>query len=73
MEEKVKKILVEVLGVSEDQIVPDATIENDLGADSIDVMEVALAIEEELDIKISNEDIKNIKTVDDLIKNLKKG
>ena len=54
--EKLKKIIVEVLNVDENEITMDTTFIDDLGADSLDVFQIIMGIEEEFDIEISNED-----------------
>jgi acyl carrier protein len=71
MEEKVKKIIAEQLGVKEDQIVPEASFINDLGADSLDTVELVMALEEEFDIEIPDEDAEKIKTVGDAVNYIK--
>ena len=67
VEEKVKKIIVEQLDVSEDDVVPAAAFVDDLGADSLDQVELIMAIEEEFDISIPDEDAEKIATVQDAI------
>ena len=54
--EKIQKILVEQLGVSHEDVTEDASFVEDLGADSLDVVELVMALEEEFDLKISDED-----------------
>lgn len=67
MFEKVKAIIVDQLSISdEDMITPDTTLE-DLGADSLDLVEVIMAIEDEFDVQIKDEDLENLKSVSDLI------
>ncbi|PWM38684.1 MAG: acyl carrier protein [Clostridiales bacterium] len=67
MFEKVKAIIMEQLGISdEDMITMDTTLE-DLGADSLDMVEVIMAIEDEFDVQIKDEDLENLKSVSDLI------
>ncbi|MGH7261271.1 MAG: acyl carrier protein [Nitrospiraceae bacterium] len=63
VEEKVKKIIAENLGVEEDEIVPDAKFVDDLGADSLDTVELVMAFEEAFDIEIPDEDAEKILTV----------
>ncbi|HHT74383.1 MAG TPA: acyl carrier protein [Firmicutes bacterium] len=65
--EKVQKILVEQLGVSHEDITEDASFVEDLGADSLDVVELVMALEEEFDLKISDEDAEKIVTVRDAV------
>ena len=66
--EKVKKIVVEQLGVSEDQITPEAKFIEDLGADSLDQVELVMALEEEFGSDIPDEDAEKLTTVGDAIK-----
>jgi len=63
IEERVKKIVVEQLGVSEDQVTPDASFVDDLGADSLDTVELVMALEEEFDAKIPDDEAEKITTV----------
>jgi len=65
--ERVKQIVAEQLGVDEDQITPEASFMDDLGADSLDTVELVMALEEEFDIEISDEDAEKIQTVQDAI------
>lgn len=67
IEEKVKEIIVEQLGVEEADVVVAASFVDDLGADSLDLVEMIMAMEEEFDMSISDEDAENIKTVQDAI------
>jgi acyl carrier protein len=67
IEEKVKQIVAEQLGVDEDQVTGDAAFMDDLGADSLDTVELVMALEEEFDIEISDEDAEKIATVQDAI------
>ncbi len=66
--EKVKKILSEQFDVEEDRINGDTSIINDLGADSLDVVDLLMSIEDEFEVEVPDEEIENIKTVDDLVK-----
>ena len=68
IEEKVKGIIVEQLGVDEDEVTPTASFVEDLGADSLDQVELVMALEEEFKVEISDEDAEKIKTVQDAIK-----
>jgi acyl carrier protein len=61
--QKVKKIVSEQLGVEESQVTPEASFANDLGADSLDTVELVMALEEEFDIEIPDEAAENIATV----------
>ena len=65
--EKVKQIIVEQLGVDESQVDPSASFVDDLGADSLDIVELVMALEEEYEMEISDEDAEKIKTVQDVI------
>jgi acyl carrier protein len=63
IEEKVKNIIVEQLGVSEDQVKPEAKFIEDLGADSLDTVELVMAFEEEFDITVPDEDAEKLTSV----------
>jgi acyl carrier protein len=65
--ERVKQIVAEQLGVDEDQVTTEASFMEDLGADSLDTVELVMALEEEFDIEISDEDAEKIQTVQDAI------
>jgi len=65
--EKVKSIIVEQLGVEEDEVKESAKFIDDLGADSLDTVELVMALEEEFSIEISDEDAEKIMTVQDAI------
>lgn len=69
--EKVKKIIVEVLNVEEDDITPETTFIDDLGADSLDVFQIIMGVEEEFEIEIPNEDAEKIVTVGDAVEQIK--
>ncbi len=69
--EKLKKILVEQLGVEESQIVPEASFVDDLKADSLDLVELIMTLEEEFGVEIPDEDAEKIRTVGDAIEYLK--
>jgi acyl carrier protein len=66
--ERVKKIVIDQLGVDEEQVTPDASITDDLGADSLDRVELVMAIEQEFDIEISDEEAEKIETIQDAVK-----
>ena len=66
--ERVKQIIVEQLGVDESQVDPSASFVDDLGADSLDIVELVMAFEEAFDLDIPDEDAEKIKTVGDAIK-----
>ena len=63
--EKLKAIIVEVLNIDEDIITGDTTFVDDLGADSLDVFQIIMGIEEEYDIELENETVEQIQTVAD--------
>jgi acyl carrier protein len=65
--EKVKKIIVEQLGVDESEVTPEASITEDLGADSLDQVELVMAFETEFNIDIPDEEAEKIKTVGDAV------
>ena len=65
LEEKVKEIIVDQLGVDEKQVVADASFIDDLGADSLDTVELVMALEEEFDIEIPDDEAEKIATVKD--------
>ncbi len=69
--EEVKKIIVDTLGCDEDQVTSEASIMDDLEADSLDLVELHMAFEEALDIKIPDETLMNLKTVGDIVDYLK--
>lgn len=66
-EKKVKEIVAEQLGVDEAQVTNEASFMDDLGADSLDTVELVMALEEEFEIEISDEDAEKIQTVQDAI------
>ena len=68
IEERVKKIIVEQLGVKEEEVKSEASFVDDLGADSLDTVELVMALEEEFDLEISDQEIENINTVGDVVK-----
>ncbi|MCB0339275.1 MAG: acyl carrier protein [Bdellovibrionales bacterium] len=65
--ERIKNIIVEQLGVSLEEVTPNASFIEDLGADSLDIVELVMALEEEYDMEISDEDAEKIQTVQDVI------
>ena len=67
VEDKVKKIIAEKLGVEIEEVVPEASFVDDLGADSLDLVELIMSMEEEFDTDISDEDAEKIQTVQDAI------
>jgi acyl carrier protein len=66
-QEKLKKIISEQLSVDEEEVVPEASFIEDLNADSLDLVELIMTMEEEFNIKISDEDAEKIQTVQDAI------
>ena len=66
-DEKVKQIIVEQLGVDEAEVTTSASFQDDLGADSLDIVELVMAFEEAFDVEIPDEDAEKIKTVKDAI------
>jgi len=65
VEQKVKSIIADQLGVGEDEIKPESSFIEDLGADSLDIVELVMAMEEEFEVEIPDEEAENIKTVAD--------
>lgn len=66
--DKVKDIIVDQLDVDEDKVTLEASITEDLGADSLDVVDLIMSLEEEFDIKIPDDEVENVKTVGDIVK-----
>jgi len=71
VEDKVKKIIAEKLGVDLSEVVPEASFVDDLGADSLDLVELIMSMEEEFDIDISDEDAEKLVTFQDVIDYIK--
>ena len=69
--DKLREIIAEVLNVDADEITMDTTFVDDLGADSLDVFQIIMGIEEEFDIEISNEDAEKIVSVGDAVEQIK--
>jgi acyl carrier protein len=65
--EEVKKVVVEQLGVDESEITPEASFVDDLGADSLDLVELIMSLEEQFDVEIPDDEAEKIKTVKDAI------
>lgn len=66
--EKVKKILCDQLDLDEEQVTEDSEVIDDLGADSLDIVDLVMTLEEEFDTEIPDEDIENLRTVGDIVK-----
>jgi len=66
-EQRVKDIIVEQLGVNEDQVAPDAKLLEDLGADSLDAVELVMAIEEEFGIEVPDEDAEKLTSMGEIL------
>ena len=69
--EKLKQIIAEVLNVDADEITMDTTFVDDLGADSLDIFQIIMGLEEEFDVEIKNEDAEKIVTVADAVDQIK--
>lgn len=72
MQSKIVDIIANQLGVEKDIITPEANVVDDLGADSLDVVELVMALEEAFDLEIPDEDAENIRTVKDIFEYLEK-
>jgi acyl carrier protein len=66
--DEVKEIIVEQIGCDESAVTPEASFIDDLGADSLDIVEIMMALEEKYDVEIPDEDAEKIKTVSDAVK-----
>ncbi len=66
--DKVKEILVDQLDVEDEKVTMEASIIDDLGADSLDLVDLVMSLEEEFDVEIPDEQVENIKTVSDIVK-----
>ena len=71
IEKKIKEIIVEQLNVTEEECVPEAAFIDDLGADSLDIVELIMAMEDNFDLEISDDDLAKIHTVKDVIEYIK--
>ncbi len=71
LEEKIKNIIVDKLGVEPDEVVPDASFVDDLGADSLDLVELIMTMEETFDVEISDDDAETIVLVKDATEYIK--
>ena len=67
VEDKIKEIIVEQLGVAVEEVVPEASFIDDLGADSLDIVELVMAIEEEFGIEVPDEDAERMQNIGDVI------
>ena len=67
VEDKIKEIIVEQLGVAAEEVVPEASFIDDLGADSLDIVELVMAIEEEFGLEIHDEDAERMQNIGDVI------
>ena len=66
--DKVKSIIVDQLDVDEDKVTLSASIQDDLGADSLDIVDLVMSFEDEFDLEIPDDQVENIKTVGDVVK-----
>jgi acyl carrier protein len=66
--ERVKKIVIEQLGVDDDQVTPQASFTDDLGADSLDTVELVMALEQEFNLEIPDEDAEKITNIEEAVK-----
>jgi len=71
IEKQVKEIIIEQLSVTEEECVLEAAIGDDLGADSLDIVELVMAMEDTFDLEISDEDLAGIRTVKDIVEYIK--
>ncbi len=71
VEERVKEIIVKQMGVNKDQVTPETSFINDLGADSLDTVELVMELEDAFDVSIPDEDAEKIQTVGDAMKYIK--
>lgn len=73
LEEKVIELIIEQLNVTREQCVPEASFINDLGADSLDLMELIMEMEEQFGVSISDDELQNIRTIQNVVDFLRKG
>lgn len=72
IEERIQRIIVEQLGVKPEEVTPEASFADDLGADSLDTVELVMGLEEEFNLEIPDEDAERMQTVGDVLKYLQK-
>ena len=65
--DKLKELVVDQLGVEEDEVTMEASMQDDLGADSLDLVDLVMSVEEEFGVKVADEDLENIKPVGDIV------
>ena len=65
--DKLKELVVDQLGVEEDEVTMEASMQDDLGTDSLDLVDLVMSVEEEFGVKVADEDLENIKTVGDIV------
>lgn len=65
--DKLKELVVDQLGVDDEEVTMEATMQDDLGADSLDLVDLVMSVEEEFGVKVADEDLENIKTVGDIV------
>ena len=65
--DKIKELIVDQLDVEEDKLTMEANIQDDLGADSLDIVDLVMSVEDAFEVKIEDEDVENIKTVGDIV------
>jgi acyl carrier protein len=71
LEQRISEMIIEQLGATKEEIVPEASFIDDLGADSLDIVELVMAMEEEFDIEITDDDAEKIQTIGDAVAYLK--
>jgi len=71
LEDRVAEIIVDQLGVTKEEVVPEASFIDDLGADSLDIVELVMAMEEEFDVEIPDEDVERMQTIGDAVSYLR--
>ncbi|MDE6019954.1 MAG: acyl carrier protein [Ruminococcus sp.] len=65
--DKIKELIVDQLDVEEDKVTMEANIQDDLGADSLDIVDLVMSVEDAFEVKIEDDDVENIKTVGDIV------